>query len=530
VNDPGTEASPTTGGARVVTPRPALVPAPQMLQLGSGEFVLDASATVTVDAGAEPAAELLRTSLRPATGLAFPPAGTGGTVRIGIDPAIGPNPEAHTVDVTAEGVRLMGASPAGARHAVQTLRQLLPAGTMGRGPVEAGTLAIPQLQLSDAPAFGWRGGMLDVARHFLPVGFVLEFLDLLAQHKFNVLHLHLTDDQGWRLPVHRYPRLTEVGGWRPGTMVGHCDRQPPGTPEHDGIPHGGSYSRAEIGLIVSHATDLGIMVVPEIDLPGHTQAAIAAYPELGNFPDRPVSVRTGWGISTQVMNMQPSTVEFCRAVLDEVVELFPAPYVHLGGDECPRAEWRASDAARQRVSDLGLESVNQLQGWFLTELSAHLAGHGRRMIGWDEILDGGAPQEATVMSWRNEQGGITATRAGLDAIMAPNPYTYFDHYQADPAGEPLAIGGLTDIERVYSYRPTPAGLESDAAQRILGSQFQAWTEYMSTPAHVQYMAFPRACALAEVLWTGRTDPEDFVGRRLPQHLRRLAAQGVNYRR
>jgi hexosaminidase len=243
-----------------------------------------------------------------------------------------------------------------------------------------------------------------------------------------------------------------------------------------------------------------------------------------------VSVRTGWGVSTQVLNMQPSTVEFCRAVLDEVVEMFPAPYVHLGGDECPRAEWRASNAAQQRVSELGLASVNQLQGWFLTELSAHLAGHGRRMIGWDEILDGGAPPGATVMSWRNEQGGVTAIRAGLDAIMAPNPYTYFDHYQADPVDEPLAIGGLTDIERVYSYRPIPAELEPDAAARILGSQFQLWTEYMSTTAQVQYMAFPRACALAEVLWTGRTDPADFFGRRLPKHLRRLAARGVNYRR
>jgi hexosaminidase len=514
----------------VSSPEPALLPAPQTLQLGSGSFLLDATATVTVQSGAESAADLLRRFLRPATGLAFPPAGSGGTVTIGIDPAIGPNSEAYTVDVTPDGVRLVGASPSGARHAVQTLRQLLPAGTIGRGPVEAGGLAVPQLHLADAPALGWRGGMLDVARHFMPTEFVLEFLDLLALHKFNVLHLHLTDDQGWRLPVQRYPRLTEVGGWRPGSMIGHCDRQPPGTPEHDGIPHGGSYSRAEIGQIVRRASDLGIMVVPEIDLPGHTQAAVAAYPELGNFPDRAVPVRTGWGISTHVLNMQPATVDFCRNVLDELVDLFPAPYVHLGGDECPRAEWRASDAALQRVSELGLESVNQLQGWFLTELTAHLAGQGRRMIGWDEILDAGAPPDATVMSWRNERGGMAAARAGMDAIMAPNRDTYFDHYQAEPAGEPLAIGGLTDIEHVYSYRPIPAELEPDAAQRILGSQFQLWTEYMSTPAHVQYMAFPRACALAEVLWTGRTDPADFFGRRLPQHLRRLAALGVNYRR
>jgi hexosaminidase len=452
--------------------------------MDGGTFELGYASTVTAGSGAEPIADLLRTLLRPATGLPLPRAGTGGTVTTTCDPAVGDNPEAYTLDVTGDGVRIVGASPAGARHAVQTLRQLLPPAAVGPGPMEAGPLALPLLHIGDAPTLGWRGGMLDVARHFMPVEFVLRFLDLLALHKFNVLHLHLTDDQGWRLPVQRYPLLTEIGGHRAGSRLGHQRRQPPGTPEHDGIPHGGSYTRADIARIVRHASDLGISVVPEVDLPGHTQAAIAAYPELGNTGER-LAVRTAWGISRHVLNLQPETVDFCRHVLDELVELFPSPYVHLGGDECPRDEWRASEAARRRVAELGLASVDQWQGHLLDELAKHLTGHGRKVIAWDEVLDSGAPPGTTVMSWRNERGGVTAARAGMDAVMAPNTPTYFDHYQADPAGEPLAIGGLSTIEQVYAYRAVPAELEPDQARHVLGSQFQLWTEYLPTPAHVE---------------------------------------------
>ena len=514
---------------RTDEPTPALVPAPQTLRMDGGSFELDYAATVTAGPGAEPVADLLRTLLRPATGLPLHPAGTAGTIDITCDPELADNPEAYTLDVTDDGVRIVGASPAGARHGVQTMRQLLPPSAVGPGPMEAAPIVLPRLHIADAPALAWRGGMLDVARHFMPVDFVLRFVDLLALHKFTVLHLHLTDDQGWRLPVQRYPLLTEVGGWRPGSRLGHENRQPPGAPEHDGIGHGGSYTRADIARIVEHAAGLGISVIPEVDLPGHTQAAIAAYPELGNTGER-LGVRTAWGISKHVLNLQAETVDFCRNVLDELVDMFPAPYVHLGGDECPRDEWRASPAAQQRIADLGLGSVDEWQGHLLGELGAHLAGRGRKVIAWDEVLESGAPAGTTVMSWRNERGGVTAARAGMDAVMAPSQVTYFDHYQADAATEPLAIGGLSTIEQVYGYRPVPAELDADAARRVLGSQFQMWTEYLPTPAHVEYMAFPRACALAEVLWTGRADPGDFFGRRLPHHLARLRALGVNYRR
>jgi hexosaminidase len=516
------------GDANMDQIRPALVPAPRTVIPGTGTFALDHSTTVDASPGAEPVADLLRALIGPATGLRLP-AGAPGDIRIRVDAGLDANPEAYTLDITPDEVHLVGASEAGALLGVQTLRQLMPPAVAGPGPMEAGPVELPCLRIVDAPAFAWRGGMLDVARHFMPTEFVLRFIDLLALHKYNVLHLHLTDDQGWRLPVQRYPLLTEIGGQRAGSRIGHHDRQPDGTPEHDGIPHGGSYTRADIARIVAHAAARGITVVPEIDLPGHTQAVVAAYPQFGNTGER-VAVRTGWGISRHVLNMQPDTVEFCRQVLDELTEMFPARYVHLGGDECPTDEWRASPAAQRRAAELGLESVRGWQTHLLGELAAHLATRGRRVIAWDEIMDFGAPPGTTVMSWRGEQGGVAAARAGLDTIMVPNRHTYFDHYQADPASEPLAIGGLTDIAGVYDFWPVPTELGPEESEHVLGSQFQVWTEYLPTPAHVEYMAFPRACALAEVLWTGHADAPDFFGRRLPHHLRRLQAMGVNYRR
>jgi len=467
-----------------------MLPWPRHVETRPGTFRLDASTTLTSDA------ETAAGALRRGSGLPLAPA-AGGDVRLILRPG---EPEAYELDITPEGVVIAGDEP-GVFYGVQTLLQLLP---------EA-----PCLRIVDAPRFRWRGALLDVGRHFMPKAFVLRFIDLLALHKLNTLHLHLTEDQGWRIEIQRYPRLTEVGAWRAGTMVGHKDAAAPGS--HDGVPHGGFYTQADIREIVAYAAARHVTVMPEIEMPGHAQAAIAAYPELGNLAT-PLQVRTGWGISPHVFNVEPATLRFCQEVLEEVLDLFPSEFIHVGGDECPKDEWRASPAAQARMRDLGLRDEDELQSWFLQQAGGFLAARGRRMVGWDEILEGGLPPGATVMSWHGEQGGIEAARLGHDVVMTPDTHTYFDYYQAPPEGEPLAIGGLIDLETVYAYDPPVLG------GRVLGSQFQLWTEYMPTPAHVEYMAFPRACAFAEVVWSGRNPA---FADRLADHLTRL--EGVNFR-
>jgi hexosaminidase len=380
------------------------------------------------------------------------------------------------------------------------------------------------VEIEDKPRFAWRGAMLDVGRHFMPLSFVERFVDLLAAHKFNTLHLHLTDDQGWRFPSQRYPRLTEVGSWRSGTMRGFRGQR-----GSDETPHGGYYRPEDLTELVGYAAARFVTIVPEIDLPGHTRAAIAAYPELGNTDDKqPVS--THWGIDTHVLNMEPATVDFCRHVLGDVVGIFPGEFVHIGGDECPREEWENSQAAKARAAELGLQGgIDGLQAWFTGQMNEHLRSRGRRLIGWDEIAERELPPGAAVMSWRNEEAGFEAAAAGHDVVMAPQSVCYFDHYQSDAPDEPLAIGGLTTLRDVYRYEPVPATLPPGAAAHVLGTQFQIWTEYMPGPGDVEYMAFPRACAFAEVAWTdGPRDWEQFAPR-LSLHLARLDALAVNYR-
>ena len=456
-----------------------MLPWPRSVEPRPGTFAIGPATTLASDVPNAAAA------LRRGTGLPLAPAADGG-IRLILRPG---EPEVYELDIAPDGVTIAGGE-AGVFYGVQTLLQLLP--------------DAPCLRIADAPRFRWRGALLDVGRHFMPKAFVLRFIDLLAQHKLNTLHLHLTEDQGWRLEILRHPRLTEIGAWRAGTMVGHKDAADPA--HHDGVPHGGYYSQADIREIVAYAAARHVTVMPEIEMPGHAQAAIAAYPALGNLAT-PVAVRTGWGISPHVLNLEPATLRFCEEVLEETLDLFPSEFIHVGGDECPKDEWRASPAAQARRRELGLRDEDALQSWFLSRIGAFLAARGRRMVGWDEILEGGLPPGATVMSWRGEQGGIEAARLGHDVVMAPESHTYFDHYQA-PAGEPLAIGGLTDLAKVYAYDPPLLD------GRTLGAQFQLWTEYMPTPAHVEYMAFPRACAFAEVVWSGRSPS---FGERLQNH-------------
>lgn len=512
-----------------------ILPKPRQLRTSSGTYALSAATTVYADEASAPAAEALRRGLGPATGFDFPAHSDRETAGIGlVVDSTNLAPEAYTISVTPERVEIVGGNPAGVFYGVQSLRQLLPPEAFGSERVDR-TWELPAVEVEDAPAFRWRGTLLDVCRHFVPKSFVLKLIDLLALHKLNVLHLHITDDQGWRLPVDRYPKLTEIGAWRDETLIGH-GHQPEDQKRYDGTPHGGFYTKADLREIVAYAAERFVMVVPEVDMPGHMLAALTAYPELGNGT-APYSVLREWGISKQVLNIEESTLDFCRNVLAEVIELFPTPYIHTGGDECPRDEWRTSEAVRHRIAELGLDGVDDIQPWFSGQLAEFISSKGRRMVGWDELLEDGGPEalrdDVVVMSWRNEEAGVEAARAGLDVVMAYCQYTYFDYYQGDPETEPLAIGGNVPIEKVYEYHVVPDGMDEKAAAHVLGSQVQLWTEYMPTTEQVEYMWAPRACAFAEAVWRDRDAPVDpydeFVSQRLRPHLARLDAIGVDYR-
>ncbi|MHB1597845.1 MAG: beta-N-acetylhexosaminidase [Acidimicrobiales bacterium] len=526
---------------------PAILPEPRHLVRAPGATTLGPATAIACSPGAEHVASLVRALLSPATGfpLANRPSGaprtsagardrsadtspldaSGSDVVLELDPSLARlGPEGYRLVVDADAVRLAAAGTAGLRNAAQTLRQLLDPAIFRRAAVRGADWALPHVVVEDSPTFPWRGAHLDVSRHFMPAHFLYRFVDLLALHKLNVLHLHLTDDQGWRFPSATYPRLTEVGSWRAESMLGHARAG-----RFDGTPHGGSYSRAELVDLVAYAAERNITVMPEIDLPGHTQAAIAAYPFLGNLADE-LGVWTRWGVSEHVLNVEDAALDFCRTLLGELLDVFPSRYVHVGGDECPKSEWRASASAQRRIAALGLAGEDALQGWFTAELGAFLAGAGRSLVGWDEILEGGTlPTGATVMSWRGTSGGLAAARAGFDVVMCPEAPCYFDHYQSDDPREPLAIHGCNTLADVYGYEPVPADLEGDAAGHVLGSQLQLWTEYLPEPADVEYMAFPRAAALAEVTWSGPGRDLARFTDRLGPHLARLDELGVNYR-
>lgn len=511
----------------------SLIPAPSTVRPGApGQLVLDVGSEVRVGAGAEPAARALRAVLRTAGNLPLAPTDDGSApVFVGLgdgQPAGG-----YRLVIAPTGLQLLGGDLDGLFAGVQTIRQLLPPEQLvvqpaghpagrpaGGGPLRAVTL--PAVDITDAPAFAWRGLLVDVARHLLPLTDLLRIVDAAAFHKLNRLHLHLTDDQGWRLPVPGWPRLTEVGDWRRRSTEGHLSDD-----RLDDQPHGGHYTRAELGLLVEYAADRGVTVVPEIDLPGHMVAAVAAYPELGCFPDERVVVREHWGISDDVLAPTEAALAFLRDVLDAVCEIFPGPWVHLGGDECPTTQWAASPLARARLAELGLTRPEQLQHWFATELAAHLATHGRTAVFWHEVLQAGVPDGGVVMSWLEQEHGVLAARRGHDVVMAPEDRTYLDHYEHDPAthpDEPVGIGGLTTWRDTLALVPVPPELAGEpAAARVIGVQACLWTEYVGGLARAWSLLFPRLCALAEVGWRGPgTDPEEFADR-LDTHRARLAA-------
>ena len=459
----------------------------------------------------------LRGALGPATGCLLPP-GRGG-ISLGTNPDL--PPEGYVLAVDPSGIDIRGGSPAGVFYGAQTLRQLLPPATLRRARIAAARLRVPAGRIVDSPRFPWRGVLLDVARHFMPVADVLRFVDLLAFHKLNVLQLHLTDDQGWRLSVPGWPRLTSVSAWRSSSMLGSRQHE-----LADNRPHGGFYTDDDLREIVAYAAERHVTVVPEIDMPGHMQAAIAAYPALGNgFAG---AVRTSWGISTHVLNVSDAALDFCRAVLDHVCAIFPGKLVGIGGDECPALEWD-TPAARARIAAEGLAGPHELQPWFTARMAEHLAKHGRRVYGWDEILAGGAPPDATIAAWRGEEPAVLAAKAGHDVVSCPDTSVYLDYRQAEDPAEPTPVGTLLTLADVYAFDPIPAALPAEHRARIIGAQANIWTEHMESARRVDYQAYPRLCAFAETVWSPpERDHADFAAR-LGPHLARLDALGVDYR-
>jgi hexosaminidase len=499
----------------------SLLPLPLSTTALGGDVLL--SGVVTCSDGGRAAGELLRGYL--AEDGAFPrvaPATPGpGGVDLVLDPTgVPPGDEAYLLVVGGGtgAVRVSARAVAGLRHGVQTLRQL--AGEPG----ERERWRLPGVRITDAPRLPWRGALLDVGRWFMPLADLRRYVDVLAAHKLTTLHLHLTEDQGWRFESRRHPRLTEVGAWRRESPVGHL-REGRG---FDGTPHGGSYTQAELRDLVAFAALRGVEVVPEIDLPGHTTAAVAAYPELGNTDvTGGVEVATSWGVMPTVLNPQESTMRFVEDVLEEVLDVFPARHVHLGGDECPTQEWEASPAARARAAELHLQGPERLQSWFTARTCAFVRERGRVPVVWDEAADDpGLERDVVVMAWQDAERGVRAARRGHPVVMTPQQDVYLDHHASTEPDRPLAHSGLTTLADAYAFDAVPPGEPPEVAARVLGTQAQVWTEYLPTPADVDALAFPRLCAIADRAWS--CAPPDHAGfrRRLEGHLPRLAALGV----
>ena len=409
--------------------------------------------------------------------------------------------EGYELNVDGEGIEVRASQFPGFLYALQSLGQLLPAAVYGTEPAPDAAWEVPCVKIADAPRFAYRGMHLDVARHFFSVDEVKRYIDVMAIHKLNTLHWHLTDDQGWRIEIKRYPELTAVGSIRKATVV----RKEWGT--YDGTPYGGFYTQDEIRDVVKYAADRGITVIPEIDLPGHMLAALTAYPELG-CTGGPYEVWGRWGVADDVLCPgREKTFEFLEGVLTEVMELFPSEYIHIGGDECPKVRWEKCPRCQAKIRQLGLKDDGEhtaehyLQSYVTDRIGKFLARHGRRIIGWDEILEGRAPSDAVVMSWRGSEGGIAAAKLGHDVIMTPNSHFYFDYYQSlDTDAEPFGIGGYIPMEQVYSYDPAFPELTPEQQKHILGVQANLWTEYVLSDEHLEYMLLPRLAALSEVQW------------------------------
>ncbi|MFI6033266.1 beta-N-acetylhexosaminidase [Streptomyces sp. NPDC051315] len=501
-------------------PRTSLIPRPTKARITSGHFTFDADTRLRITDGAEPAADLLRTLLAPATGLPLTPAADAPVV-LALDTALtGLGNEGYGLTIGPHSLLLRARDVTGLLRGVQTIRQLLPAEALAASPQPGVRWTVPCADITDIPRLPWRGAMLDVARHFQPLSYLLRHVDLLALHKINVFHLHLTDDQGWRMPVSAYPKLTEIGGHRRQSMIG------PDGDRYDGTPHSGAYTRAELARLVDHAEARGISVMPEIEMPGHVRAALAAYPHLGNQPERTLDVWTRWGVCDTTFGVHEEVFDFCRTVLEEVMDVFPSPYLHIGGDECPTTEWEQSPAARTRARTAGLRNPAALHGWFLDRIGTFLTRQGRRPVGWAETGTE-LPDGFTVMAWRDPAHALNAARRGHDVINSYYRATYLDYPQsADPDEPPGQPGGVVGLRDVHGHDPLPETAPPRTAAHVLGTQAHLWTEYAATPARIEYLTYPRLCALADGGWSGPSTWTDFSSR-MEGHTARLDVLKVN---
>ncbi|GAB4017992.1 family 20 glycosylhydrolase [Spirosoma migulaei] len=507
-----------------------LIPFPARFSGQNGQFTVSPSTRVVIapatDASVKAVAQLFASQVKTANGLALSVAPTS--------PALAKAPhifftlnkklvlgdEGYKLTVTPTKVLAEAATTKGLFYAAQTMRQLLPAG-------KSATAAMPACAITDKPRYGYRGLMLDAGRYFMPVPFVKKFIDLMAMHKQNTFHWHLTEDQGWRIEIKKYPKLTQVGSKRAESIVGQYSENYP--QKFDGKPSGGFYTQEEIKDVVRYAQSRFVTIVPEIEMPGHAQAALASYPELGCDPAKGYQVATKWGVSEEVYCPSEKTFTFLQDVLTEVIALFPGKYIHIGGDECPKTAWKNSAFCQDLMKKNNLKDEHELQSYFIRRIEKFLNSKGRSIIGWDEILEGGLAPNATVMSWRGTAGGIAAAKQKHNVVMSPNGTCYLDYYQGNPATEPLAIGGYLPLDQVYAYEPMPAELTAEEQKYIVGVQGNVWTEYLPTPEAVEYSTFPRAIALAEIGWMqqGPHNFEDFA-QRLKNHLPKLDVIPVNY--
>ncbi|WP_282148357.1 beta-N-acetylhexosaminidase [Algibacter lectus] len=504
-----------------------IIPKPTSLKISEGRFLLDKNTVITAETALENEGQYLSEMLSTVSGKSIPfSKETQGNILLKLDETI-ENNEGYTLSVSYNQITITGKTSAGVFYGIQTLSQLIPL------PVTASNtqteVSIPATSIVDSPKFVYRGMHLDVARHFFPVSFVKKYIDILAMHKMNTFHWHLTEDQGWRIEIKKYPKLTSIGSIRKETIVGHGNTWNKPDVKYDGKPYGGFYTQEDIKEVVAYAETRHITIIPEIELPGHSLAAITAYPELGNTGEQ-YEVGKRWGVFPEIYAPSEETFKFLEDVLTEVIALFPSKLIHIGGDEAPKKQWEASKLAQDIIKREGLKDEHELQSYFIRRIEKFLNSKGRNIIGWDEILEGGLAPNATVMSWRGEKGGIQAAKMHHNVVMTPTRFCYFDFYQTkDRTNEPLAIGGNTSVEQVYSYNPLPKELTKEEQKYILGAQANVWTEYIKTPEQVEYMVLPRLTALSEVVWSSyeTKDWNDFQTRLI--HLtKRYEALGLNY--
>ena len=507
-----------------------IIPQPAFLQQEEGVFTLEKTTPVYVDAGDS---SLLRTigflneRLEKAAGFSLKVI-QDDPLRHGQEKGIflldaELSKEAYNLEITPGRVLIEYGDGAGAFYAVQTILQLLPTEIFAENRQRGVRWELPCCAIEDAPRFPYRGMHLDCCLHFFSVDFLKKYIDVMALHKVNRFHWHLTEDQGWRLEIKKYPLLTEKGQWRKETVIGSLS-----SGFYDGKPYGGYYTQDEVRELVRYASERYVTIIPEIELPGHALAAIACYPELSCGLEDHYETATRWGIFKQVYCPKEETFKFLEDVFDEVFELFPTELVHIGGDECPKASWKKCPHCQSLIKKLGLKDEFELQSWFIQRMEKYINSKGHQIIGWDEILQGGLAPNAKVMSWLGEEGGIKAAQQHHEVVMAPYPKYYLDYWQADPESEPLAMGGPTTLRTMYEYNPVPEVLTSEERRYIIGVEGCVWTEYMPTPARVEYMAWPRMCAIAEAGWTRADKDWNRFTRSLELHLGRLDRLGVAY--